>query len=76
MHRDSEDAERQDGESLHASACSAAPLNPALKLAALHGVAAAVRLHIERKDPLDGRDLNGQTALMILFPAVEAIKSG
>jgi RNA polymerase primary sigma factor len=50
---------------LHASACSAAPLNPALKLAALHGVAAAVRLHIERKDPLDGRDLNGQTALMI-----------
>lgn len=65
MHRDNEHAGRQDGESLLASARSAAPLNPALRLAALHGVASSIRLHIERKDPLDGRDLNGQTALMI-----------
>lgn len=65
MHRDNEHAERKDGESLLASARSAAPLNPALRLAALHGVASSIRLHIERKDPLDGRDLNGQTALMI-----------
>lgn len=44
---------------------SGAPLNPALRLAALHGVTSSVRLHIERKDQLDGRDQNGQTALMI-----------
>jgi RNA polymerase primary sigma factor len=65
VHRDNEYTERQDGKSLHASACSPAPLNPALRLAALHGVASSVRLHIERKDSLDGRDPNGQTALMI-----------
>lgn len=65
VHRDNEYTVQQDGESLHASACSPAPLNPALRLAALHGVASSVRLHIERKDPLDGRDPNGQTALMI-----------
>lgn len=65
MLRDNEYAERRDGECLHAAACSTAPLNPALRLAALHGVASSVRLHVERKDPLDGRDMNGQTALMI-----------
>ncbi|MDO8905961.1 ankyrin repeat domain-containing protein [Hydrogenophaga sp.] len=47
------------------SARNAALLNPALRLAALHGVVSSVRLHIERKDPLEGRDLNGHTALMV-----------
>lgn len=65
MPRDNDNAEWQDGKSLRASARNAAPLNPALRLAALHGVASSIRLHIERKDPLDGRDSNGQTALMI-----------
>ena len=40
-------------------------LNPAFKLAATHGVLASIRLHIDRKDFLDGRDSYGQTALMI-----------
>ncbi len=31
----------------------------------MHGVASSIRLHIERKDPLDERDFSGQTALMI-----------
>lgn len=41
------------------------PLNPTLRLAAWHGVASSIRLHIEREDPLDRRDANGHTALMI-----------
>lgn len=65
MHRDNEYAERRDGSRSQVFAPSAAPLNPALRLAALHGITSSVRLHIERNDPLDGRDLNGQTALMI-----------
>lgn len=65
MHRDNEYAERRDGSRSQVFALSAASLNPALRLAALHGIAPSVRLHIERQDPLDARDLNGQTALMI-----------
>lgn len=65
MLRDNKFATQQDGDSTSTSEHRSSPLNPALRLAALHGVASSVRLHIERKDPLDGRDLNGQTALMI-----------
>lgn len=65
MHRDKKYTEGQDGERLQAFPRSAGPLNPALRLAALHGVVPSVQLHVERKDPLDGRDQNGHTALMI-----------
>lgn len=65
MHRDKKYTEGQDGERLQAFPRSSGPLNPALRLAALHGVVPSVQLHVERKDPLDGRDQNGHTALMI-----------
>lgn len=65
MDRDNKNAEWNSGERTCAPAPCAAPLNPALRLAALHGVASSVRLHIQRGDSLDGRDMNGQTALMI-----------
>lgn len=65
MRGENDYGEVQDGESLNDSACRDGPLNPALRLAALHGVVSSIRLHIERKDHLNGRDLNGQTALMI-----------
>lgn len=44
---------------------AATPLSRLLKLAALAGVDAAVRLHIERGDNLDGRDSSGLTPLML-----------
>lgn len=65
MPGENEYGERRGGERAHALTFREAPINPALRLAALHGVASSVQLHIERNDPLDGRDLTGQTALMI-----------
>lgn len=65
MHRDNKDAEWTGGESTRAPTSRAALLNPALRLAALHGVTSSVKLHIQRGDALDGRDMTGQTALMI-----------
>lgn len=40
-------------------------LNPALRLATLHGVLDSVYLHIDRQDNLNARDNSGHTPLMI-----------
>ncbi|MFC3651958.1 sigma-70 family RNA polymerase sigma factor [Dyella humi] len=42
-----------------------ATLNRLFKLAALAGADAAVRVHLERGDHVDGRDVSGQTPLML-----------
>lgn len=41
------------------------PLNRLLKMAVLAGVESAVKIHINRGDDLNGRDLNGHTPLML-----------
>lgn len=50
---------------MNAVASEPATLNRLLKLAVLAGVDAAVQVHIERGDDLDGRDSVGFTALML-----------
>jgi RNA polymerase primary sigma factor len=66
VHRNAYYTEQQDGDSLSTSVnSSSSSLNPALRLAAMHGVASAIRLHVERNDPLNARDVSSQTALMI-----------
>ena len=43
----------------------AKPLNPLLKLAALHGVIAAVKLHIKRGDEINAIDEKGRSPLLL-----------
>lgn len=47
------------------SPASAKPLNSLFKMAVLAGVEASVRIHIDRGDDLDARDINGLTPLML-----------
>jgi RNA polymerase primary sigma factor len=43
----------------------ALPLNRLLRIAALNGVESAVRIHIDRGDDINARDVNGLTPLML-----------
>lgn len=47
------------------SPASPKPLNSLFKMAVLAGVEASVRMHIDRGDALDARDVNGLTPLML-----------
>lgn len=61
-----DDADRKD------SVTTAIPLNRLFRLAVLAGVERSVRLHIDRGDDVNARDVNGRTPLMLSAAANNA----